>query len=248
MTLALGALVADDHDSVVKSSPPKCVSPAMAFTSKMPSSVVSTHTSKVPSPKSSSEHCVLRCLLVQPICNHSCCGRLHCYSQTPRSEGHSTGSPLPGSGHIYCQTSRSAGQSAGSPSSGTSHSTATHQGPQATRQGHLLHVLVECSAIAKCQGLKATRQGHIHCQTSRSAGHSAGSPSPGSGHIYWQTSRSAGHSAGSPAPGSGRIHCHSQCQGLKATRQGHIHANHQGLQATRQGRLLRTYGQRSHIQ
>mmetsp|Transcript_12926 Transcript_12926/g.31187 ORF Transcript_12926/g.31187 Transcript_12926/m.31187 type:complete len:255 (-) Transcript_12926:183-947(-) len=35
-----------------KSSPPRCVSPAVAFTSKMPSSMVSSDTSKVPPPRS----------------------------------------------------------------------------------------------------------------------------------------------------------------------------------------------------
>ena len=35
-----------------KSSPPKWVSPAVAFTSKIPSSIVSNETSKVPPPKS----------------------------------------------------------------------------------------------------------------------------------------------------------------------------------------------------
>ena len=35
-----------------KSSPPKCVSPAVALTSKMPSSMVNKDTSKVPPPRS----------------------------------------------------------------------------------------------------------------------------------------------------------------------------------------------------
>ena len=35
-----------------KSSPPKCVSPAVAFTSKIPSSIVKSDTSNVPPPKS----------------------------------------------------------------------------------------------------------------------------------------------------------------------------------------------------
>ena len=35
-----------------KSSPPRCVSPAVAFTSKMPSSIVSSDTSNVPPPRS----------------------------------------------------------------------------------------------------------------------------------------------------------------------------------------------------
>ena len=35
-----------------KSSPPRWVSPAVAFTSKMPSSIVSSETSKVPPPRS----------------------------------------------------------------------------------------------------------------------------------------------------------------------------------------------------
>lgn len=35
-----------------KSSPPKCVSPAVAFTSNMPSSIVNNDTSNVPPPKS----------------------------------------------------------------------------------------------------------------------------------------------------------------------------------------------------
>ena len=35
-----------------KSSPPRCVSPAVAFTSKMPSSIDSSDTSKVPPPRS----------------------------------------------------------------------------------------------------------------------------------------------------------------------------------------------------
>mmetsp|Transcript_12628 Transcript_12628/g.31494 ORF Transcript_12628/g.31494 Transcript_12628/m.31494 type:complete len:266 (+) Transcript_12628:963-1760(+) len=35
-----------------KSSPPRCVSPAVAFTSKMPSSIVSSETSNVPPPRS----------------------------------------------------------------------------------------------------------------------------------------------------------------------------------------------------
>ena len=42
------------HDTMrlSKSSPPKCVSPAVAFTSKMPSSIVSNDTSNVPPPRS----------------------------------------------------------------------------------------------------------------------------------------------------------------------------------------------------
>jgi len=35
-----------------KSSPPKCVSPAVAFTSKIPSSIVNIDTSNVPPPRS----------------------------------------------------------------------------------------------------------------------------------------------------------------------------------------------------
>jgi len=35
-----------------KSSPPKCVSPAVALTSKIPSSIANKETSKVPPPKS----------------------------------------------------------------------------------------------------------------------------------------------------------------------------------------------------
>ncbi|KAF4008765.1 hypothetical protein G4228_020565 [Cervus hanglu yarkandensis] len=35
-----------------KSSPPRCVSPAVAFTSKMPSSIVRMDTSNVPPPRS----------------------------------------------------------------------------------------------------------------------------------------------------------------------------------------------------
>ncbi|EEY59394.1 uncharacterized protein PITG_11422 [Phytophthora infestans T30-4] len=35
-----------------KSSPPKCVSPAVALTSKIPSSIVSSETSNVPPPRS----------------------------------------------------------------------------------------------------------------------------------------------------------------------------------------------------
>ena len=37
---------------ISKSSPPKCVSPAVAFTSKIPSSIFKSETSKVPPPKS----------------------------------------------------------------------------------------------------------------------------------------------------------------------------------------------------
>nr|BAE22075.1 unnamed protein product [Mus musculus] len=40
-----------------KSSPPRCVSPAVAFTSKMPSSIVRMDTSNVPPPRSKMSTC-----------------------------------------------------------------------------------------------------------------------------------------------------------------------------------------------
>ena len=60
-----------------KSSPPKCVSPAVALTSKIPSSIVRSETSKVPPPRSKIKiFCSLDVILSKPYAIAAAVGSL----------------------------------------------------------------------------------------------------------------------------------------------------------------------------